>query len=178
MRDRELLPPEDATSWEEFQARWVIERGRYAEAGRSWRETGRIWLSAIPGLAAVVCWVAFAVTGHATRWALLVLALVVTALFGWALGGVLRKRWLRARKRRELDRQRDQWHARTERGEIPATTPGGPTVWRDEIPVEVPEDKQPSLSKQRRGADRRERLSRGSRFNVSPNVGQQLSDNI
>ena len=147
MRDRarELLPPADATSWEEFQARWVIERGRYAEVKRSWRETGRIWLSVIPGLAAVVLWVAFAVTGHGVRWLLLALALIGTALFGWALGGVLRRRWRRARRRRELDRQRDQWHARSERGEIPATTPGGPTVWRDEIPVEVPEDKQPSL---------------------------------
>jgi hypothetical protein len=147
MRDRarELLPAEDATSWEEFQARWVIERGRYADVGRSWRETGRIWLSVIPALAAVVFWVAFAVTGHGARWLLLVLALICTALFGWALGGVLQRRWRRARKRRELDRLRDQWHARAEHGEIPPTTPGGPTVWRDEIPVEVPEDKQPSL---------------------------------
>jgi hypothetical protein len=144
-RARELLPPEDATSWEEFQARWVIERGRYADAGRSWRETGRIWLSVIPALAAVVFWVAFAVTGPAARWLLLVLALACTALFGWALGGVLRRRWHRARKRRELDQLRDQWHARSERGEVPPTTPGGPKVWRDEIPVEVPEDKQPSL---------------------------------
>ena len=160
-RARELLPPEDATSWEEFQARWVIERGRYAEVKRSWRETGRIWLSVIPGLAAVVLWVAFAVTGHGVRWLLLALALICTALFGWALGGVLRTRWQRARKRRDLDRLRDQWHARAEHGEIPATTPGGPTVWRDEIPVEVPEDKHKSLPKQRCGARRQERLHSG-----------------
>src|ERR1700759_3109842 len=144
-RARELLPPEDATSWEEFQARWVIERGRYAEVKRSWRETGGIWVSVNPGLAAVVLWVAFAVTGHGVRWLLLALALIGTALFGWALGGVLQRRWRRGRRRGELDRQRDQWPARSERGEIPATTPGGPPVWRDEIPVEVPEDKQPSL---------------------------------
>ena len=152
-RGRELLPPEDAASWEEFQDRWVIERARYRETGRSWRDTGRILLSVIPGLAAVVFWVAFAVTGHAGRWVLLVLALACTALFGWALGGVLRRRWRRARKRRELDRLRDQWHSRAERGEIPRTAPGRPKVWRDEIPVEVPdekhveapEDKQPSL---------------------------------
>jgi hypothetical protein len=147
MRDRELLPPQDATSWEEFQARWVIERGRYQEAGRrSWRETGRIWLSVLPALAAVACWAGFAATGHTVRWLLLALALIFTALFAWALGGVLRRRWRRARKRRELDQLRDQWHGRAERGELPATTPGGPKVWRDEIPVEVPEDKQPSLS--------------------------------
>ncbi|HYY19196.1 MAG TPA: hypothetical protein VE864_10170, partial [Streptosporangiaceae bacterium] len=57
-RDRELLPPEEATSWDEFQDRWVIERARYAGTGRSWRDTGRILLSVIPGLAAVVFWVA------------------------------------------------------------------------------------------------------------------------
>ncbi len=146
-RGRELLPLEDATSWDEFQDRWVIERARYQQTGRSWRDTGRILLSVIPGLAAVVFWVAFAVTGDAGRWVLLVLALACTALFGWALGGVLRRRWRRAARRRELDQLRDQWHSRAERGEIPRTNPGGPKVWRDEIPVELPEDKQPSLPK-------------------------------
>src|ERR1700743_1397439 len=90
---RELLPLEDATSWDEFQDRWVIERARDQQTGRSWRDTGRILLSVIPGLAAVVFWVAFAVTGDAGRWVLLVLALACTALFGWVLGGVLRRRW-------------------------------------------------------------------------------------
>src|ERR1700753_4514364 len=153
VRDRELLPLEDATSWEEFQARWVIERGRYAEVRRSWRETGRIWFSVIPGLAAVVLWVACAVPGHGVRWLLLALALICTALFGWALGGVLQRRWRRARKRRDLDRLRDQWHERSERGDLPRTTPGGSKVWRDEIPGEVPEDKQPAVSQQRPGLD-------------------------
>ena len=36
-RRHELLRPEDATTWEEFQARWVIERGRYRAARRSCR---------------------------------------------------------------------------------------------------------------------------------------------
>ena len=50
-RGRELLTPEDAASWGEFQDRWVIERARYRETGRFWRDTGRILLSVIPGLA-------------------------------------------------------------------------------------------------------------------------------
>jgi hypothetical protein len=165
-RGRELLPPEEATSWDEFQDRWVIERARYQETGRSsWRETGRLWLSVLPGLAAVVVWIAFALSGHDVRWLLLALALIFTALFGWALGGVLQRRWQRARKRRELDRLRDQWHERSERGDLPRTSPGGSKVWRDEIPVEVPEDKRTSLSKQRRGPDHPERLAPGPRFN-------------
>ena len=158
-RGRELLPPEEATSWDEFQDRWVIERARYQGTGRTWRETGRLWLSVLPGLAAVVFWVAFALSGHGVRWLLLALALICTALFGWTLGGVLQRRWRRARKRRDLDRLRDQWHERSERGDLPRTSPGGSKVWRDEIPVEVPEDKRTSLSKQRRGPDHPERLA-------------------
>jgi hypothetical protein len=171
-RGRELLPPEEATSWDEFQDRWVIERARYQETGRSWRETGRLWLSVLPGLAAVVLWVAFALTDQGVRWLLLALALICTALFGWALGGVLQRRWRRARKRRDLDRVRDQWHERSERGDLPRTSPGGSKVWRDEIPVEVPEDKRTSLSKQRREPDHPERLA-PDRRSIS---GSELTD--
>jgi hypothetical protein len=146
-RRHELLRPEDATSWDEFQARWVIERGRYTVTGRSWRDTGRILLSVIPGLAALAFWAAFALTSDGARWLLLVLALACTALFGWAVGGVLRRRWRGRRRRHELDQLRDQWHSRFERGEIPRSSPGGSKVWLDEIPVEVPPDKQPSLPK-------------------------------
>jgi hypothetical protein len=32
----------------------------------------------------------------------------------------------------ELDRLREEWQAKAERGEIPQTTPGGPRIWRDE----------------------------------------------
>lgn len=151
MRDpgRDLLPPEEATSWDEFQARWVIERARYRVNGQSWKDTGRIVLSVIPGLAAVVFWVAFAVTAHAGRWVLLILALACTALWGWLLSGVLRQRWRAGHRRRELDQLRDEWHARLERGELPRTTPDSPKVWRDEIHIEVPEDKQPSLPNNR-----------------------------
>jgi hypothetical protein len=154
-RGQDLLRPEDATSWEEFQARWVIERARHRVTGRSWKDTGRIVLSVIPGLAAVVFWVAFAVTGDAERWVLLVLALACTMLCGWALGGVLRRRWRAGRRRHELDRIRGEWQARAERGEIPQITPGGPKVWRGEIHAEVPEDKQPSLPKYPHGPDGR-----------------------
>jgi hypothetical protein len=177
-RGRELLPPEEATSWDEFQDRWVIERARYQGTGRTWRETGRLWLSVLPGLAAVVFWVAFALSGHGVRWLLLALALICTALFGWALGGVLLRRWRRARKRRDLDRLRDQWHERSERGDLPRTSPGGSKVWRDEIPVEVPEDKRTSLSKQRRGPDHPERLGPGPEFNfrIEINRGRARPD--
>jgi hypothetical protein len=143
--EQELLRPEDATSWEEFQERWVIERARYRVAGRSWRDTARILLSVVPGLAAVVFWVAFAVTtGPVLPWLLLAAALACTALFGWALGGVLRRRWRARRKRHKLDRLRDQWQARADRGEIPRTSAEGPRVWRSQVHAEVPEDRQRS----------------------------------
>jgi hypothetical protein len=148
-RGRELLPPAQARSWDEFEARWVIERARFRKDGRSWKDSGRIAASVIPGLAAVVFWVAFAVTAHADRWVLLVLALVCTALCGWLVSSVLRPRWRAGQRRRELDRLSDEWHARLERGELPRTTPDGSKVWRDEIRTEVPEDKQTSLPNNR-----------------------------
>jgi len=135
----DLLPPEDATSWEEFQERWAIERARDRVAGRSWRDTARIMLSVIPGLAAVVIWVAFALaTGPVARWLLLALALACTLLFGLTVGGVLRRRGRARHRRRQLDRLRGEWQARAERGEIPRTSPGGPRVWRSQIHPEVP----------------------------------------
>jgi len=142
-RGRDLLPPEDATSWDEFQERYAIERGRYQVTGRSWKDTARIAGSVVPGLAAVVFWVAFALTGAGVRWLLLVLALLCTLLFAWALGGVLRRRWRAGRRGRQLDRLRDEWHARAERGELPRTSPDGPKVWRNQIPNEVPEGRHP-----------------------------------
>src|ERR1700753_445337 len=111
-RGRDLLPPEDATSWDEFQERYAIERGRYQVTGRSWKDTARIAGSVVPGLAAVVVWVAFALTGARVRWLLLALALLCTLLFTWALGGVLRRRWRAGRRGRPLERLRDEWAAR------------------------------------------------------------------
>ena len=66
-----------------------------------------------------------------------------TLLFAWALGGVLRRRWRAGRRGRQLDRLRDEWHARAERGELPRTSPDGPKVWRNQIPNEVPEGRHP-----------------------------------
>jgi hypothetical protein len=142
-RGRDLLPPEDATSWEEFQERYAIERARDQVTGRSWKDTGRIALSVVPGLAAVVFWVAFALTGTGVRWLLLVLALLCTLLFVRTIGGVLRRRWRAGRRGRQLDRLRDEWHARAERGEIPRTSPDGAKVWRSQIHTEVPEGNHP-----------------------------------
>src|ERR1700744_6703484 len=142
-RGRDLLPPEDATSWDEFQERYAIERGRYQVTGRSWKDTARIAGSVVPGLAAVVFWVAFALTGAGVRWLLLALALLCTLLSAWALGGVLRRRWRAGRRGRQLDRLRDEWHARAERGEIPPTSPDGPKVGRNQIAPEGPEGRPP-----------------------------------
>jgi hypothetical protein len=44
------------------------------------------------------------------------------------------RRGVRGTKRyRELGRLSKEWRARADRGEIPLTTPGGITVWRDEL---------------------------------------------
>ncbi len=136
-RRHELLRPEDATSWQEFQERWAIERARYRGARRSWKDVARIALSVIPGLAAIVFWIAVGLADTTARWVLLVLALLCTGLFVWDIAGVVRKRWRRSRRYRQLGRLRDEWQKRVEHGEIPQSTPGGAKVWRDELGAEA-----------------------------------------
>lgn len=46
-RDRELLRPEDAASWEEFQARCTVEQARCRAANSSWKAIGQTALGAV-----------------------------------------------------------------------------------------------------------------------------------
>lgn len=137
-RRHELLRPEDASSWEEFQARWVIERARYRAARRSWKEVARIVFSVIPGLAAIVFWIGATLAHNAGRWILLALAIVCTGLFVWDIAGVVRNWWSGSHRYRQLGRLRKEWEARAKHGEIPRTSPGAPKIWRDDIRAEAP----------------------------------------
>lgn len=136
-RDRELLRPEDATSWEEFQARSTIEQAQCRAVNGSWKDIGRIVISAVPGFGALIFWIGVAMAHNAGRWFLLVFALICTGLFSWGFGGVMRKGVRGSRRYMQLDRLREEWQARVERGEVPQTTPGGPKVWQDEAKAEV-----------------------------------------
>jgi hypothetical protein len=132
-RDRELLRPEDATSLEEFQARRMVEQADIRALNSSWKDIGRIILSAILAFAAFACWGAMALGTGSGKWVLLVLAIVCTVLF-FRIFGRIELRGLRGSKRfMQLDRLSKEWQARAARGEIPQTTPGGPKVFRDQL---------------------------------------------
>jgi hypothetical protein len=136
-QDRELLPPEDAASLEEFQARRVVEQAQIRATHSSWKDIGRMVLSGFLALGAVIFWVGVATEHDAGRWFMLLFALVCTGLF-LRIFGRIELRGVRGSKRyMQLDRLGKEWQARAERGEIPRTTPGGPKVWRDELEAET-----------------------------------------
>lgn len=131
-RKRELLPPEEATSFEEFQARSTMEQILLRGSTGTWKNIGLSALSGVLALGAIVFWGVVAVTPGAARWAMVIIALIPTGLLIWVFGGVMRRGFRNTRRYHELDRLRKGWQARAERGEIPVTAPGGPKVWRDD----------------------------------------------
>jgi hypothetical protein len=131
--DRELLRPEDATSLDEFQARRIVEQAQIRGLNSSWNGIGRILLSSVIGFGAIVFWGGMAFAQGDGKWILLVPALVCTVLF-IRIFGRIEIRGARGSKRYlQLNRLSKEWQAKASRGEIPATTPDGPKVWRDEL---------------------------------------------
>jgi hypothetical protein len=129
---RKLLRPEDATSLEEFQARSVVEQAQCRAVNSSWKTIGRVCVSAVALLGAILFWVGVAMSAGPGQVGVLILAVLCTAGFGWGFGGVMRRGARGTRRYLQLDRLRQEWQARAERGEITLTTPGGPKVWQDE----------------------------------------------
>ena len=137
---RELLRPEDATSFQEFQARRVVEQARIRALNSSWKDIGRILLSSVLACGAFLFWGALALAKGDGRWILLVPALVCTVLCVRIFGRI-EIRGVRGSKRyTQLNRLSRQWQAKASRGEIPATTPDGPKVWRDELNEARPQE--------------------------------------
>jgi len=130
---RELLRPEDATSWEEFQARASIEQARCRGANGSWGAIGRTVLAAACAFVAILAWGTMAFTHGSAKWVVLVFALIFTGLAVWIFGKVMRRGVGGSKRYSQLTRLSKEWQAKAERGEIPQTTPGGPKVWRDEL---------------------------------------------
>jgi hypothetical protein len=99
----------------------------------SWKRIAAILLSSLVCFAAIFCWVGVG-TGHGgVRWFFLALALAFTLWF-LRLFGRIELRGVRGSKRyMQLNRMSKDWQARASSGEIPATAPGGPKVWRDQL---------------------------------------------
>jgi hypothetical protein len=137
---RELLRPEDATSFQEFQARRVVEQAQIRALNSSWKGIGRIILSGVIAFGAILFWGGMAFAKGDGKWILLVLALVCTVLF-IRIFGRIELRGARGSKRyMQLNRLSKEWQAKASRGEIPATTPDGPKVWRDELSEARPQE--------------------------------------
>lgn len=137
---REPLRPEDAASLQEFQARRVAEQAQIRALNGSWKGIGRILLASVVGFGAIVFWGAMAVGAGAGRWVLLILAIACTLLF-LRIFGRIERRGVRGSKRyMQLDRMSKEWQAKASRGEIPVTTPDGPTVWQDELTEAHPQE--------------------------------------
>jgi hypothetical protein len=131
--DRELLRPEDATSLQEFQARRVVEQAQIRALNSSWKGIGRILLSSLLACGAFLFWGSLALAKGDGRWLLLLPALVCTVLCV-RIFGKIELRGVRGSKRyMQLDRLSKEWQAKASRGEIPAATPDGPKVWRDQL---------------------------------------------
>ena len=134
---RELLRPEDATSWEEFQARCTIEQAQCRGVNGSNKAIGQTLLSGVIGFAALFAWGTMAFTPGAAKWVLLVFALLLTGLFVRLFGKVMRRGFGGSKRYVQLTRLSKEWQAKAERGEIPQATPGGPKIWRDELAPEA-----------------------------------------
>jgi hypothetical protein len=138
-RDRELLPPEDATSWEEFLARCTAEQAQCRAAGTSGNALGDMVLAAPLAFGAFLFWAGVAVEHDAGRWFLLMVALFFTWLLLQVLGRAVHSSVSGSKRHTELSRLRKQWQTMVESGEIPQSSPGGPKVWRDELePTSIP----------------------------------------
>jgi hypothetical protein len=129
---RVLLRLEDATSWEEFQERYMAELR--AEYRRADPPTRWLWMLAAAGcgLIDLVLWYAVVHASSPGRWialpfaVFLIFPIIICLAFGPQVGRPVTDRT------RELDAIRDEWKARADRGELPMTTPGGPKVWQDQ----------------------------------------------
>lgn len=136
-RNRELLRPEDATSWEEFQARSTIEQSQCRAANSSSKAIGQAVLAGLFAFGAILFWGGMAFARERGKVPLLVLAVACTFLFLRYAGKGMRRGFRGSKRYMELSRMRKEWQAKAERGEIPQTTPGGPNVWRDELEPEA-----------------------------------------
>jgi hypothetical protein len=122
--DREVLPPEEAASWDEFQARCAVKRLPWEEARR-----GLMALMVVFAVPAVIFWVVTLETADTFPFAV---AIACTAGYLWFVCMTIPALRDASRRGRQLSRLRAEWQARADRGEIPMSAPGGPKIYRDQ----------------------------------------------
>jgi hypothetical protein len=132
---RTWLPPQEATSFEELQARCAAARTQSLAIDWPWSVPWQVLLVGVFGSGAGFAWWRIIVHHGMHAWGGLILAcalfcssmflrflLLVTA---WALCMAMRH-W-------RLNQLLKKWRAKAELGEIPWTSSGAPKVWQDEI---------------------------------------------
>jgi hypothetical protein len=132
---RKPLRPEDATSFEEFQARCAAARTQSFAIDVPYSARGKVLLLVLSGSGAGYGWWRI-VAGHGLHdWGGFLLPFAIflglnflRSLLLFAVWGLCVVFW-----RRRLRRLRKQWRAKAERGEIPWSAPSEPKVWQDEL---------------------------------------------
>lgn len=78
---RELPRPEDATSWEEFRARYAAERAVWGPSASPTEARSQLVLGLVFGFGAAAFWSGTVLAEGAGTWALLALAMLSTWMF-------------------------------------------------------------------------------------------------
>jgi hypothetical protein len=119
---REFPPPEQATSWEEFQARYIREWAYHNNRTRSLRS---IFMGMVGCFLLIVAFIflLYAIgkmhgPGHAWQWLGVAIPVAIVA-------AMLRRAWILGsrdgKRQSQLEVLKQEWQQRVDRGEIPRT---------------------------------------------------------
>jgi hypothetical protein len=112
---RDLPRPEDATSWEEFQARSAAERAAWGPSASPTQARSQLVLGLVFGFGAGVFWTGTVLATGMGTWALLLLAVLSTWMFARYFTKGLRRGALGTRRYWEVLWLSGQWRARIAR---------------------------------------------------------------
>jgi hypothetical protein len=112
---RDLPRPEDATSWEEFQARSAAERAVWGPSASPTQARSQLVLGLVFGFGAGVFWTGTVLATGMGTWVLLLLAALSTWMFARYFTSGLRRGALGTRRYWEVLWLSGQWRARIAR---------------------------------------------------------------
>ncbi|HEX6453224.1 MAG TPA: hypothetical protein VF060_27655 [Trebonia sp.] len=112
---RDLPRPEEATSWEEFQASSAAARAVWGPSASPTEARSQLALGLVFGFGAAVFWTGTALAAGAGAWALLLLAALSTWMFARYFTRGVRRGALGTRRYWEVLWLSGQWRARIAR---------------------------------------------------------------
>jgi hypothetical protein len=117
---RDLPRPEDATSWEEFRARYAAERAVWGPSASPTEARSQLVLGVVFGFGAAAFWTGTVLAEGVGTWALLALALLSTWMFVRHFMAGARRGALGRRRYWELVWLSGRWRARVARAQATA----------------------------------------------------------